>query len=152
MIEESGTRLKEEMLVSSTQKMEQKACELVAEYEKTYGRTVEKAEQGSGYDLKSTEGRDVRKIEVKATAGKTFTEKRAYNLTVKEWKTFTEKKNAWIYIVYSIYKNPKLIRIQRDQIKANQVKVIAPQINLRFKKEEAKQLMASAEDLSRFEG
>jgi hypothetical protein len=133
------------------QKIGEKALKLVIKYEERQGRTVKKMPQGFGYDLESRKGRDVRKIEVKATTGKTLTEKRMYNLTLKEWKVFSEKNNAWIYIVYSVRDNPQLIRIQRNHIRLDQVKVIAPQINLRFRKEQAEQLMVNAEDLSHFE-
>jgi hypothetical protein len=114
----------------------EKACELVKRYEEKQGRHVNRVPQGSGYDLESKKNGNVRLIEVKATTGEKPSRKRAYQLTLKEWKTFSEKRNAWIYLVYSIKSIPKLVRIQRTQIKIHQIKVVAPQINLRFPKKE----------------
>jgi len=127
--------------------LHEKACKLIEQYEKKQGRHVERESQGSGYDLKSKKNGDVRLIEVKATTGERPSRKRAYQLTLKEWKIFSEKRNAWIYLVYSLGRVPKLVKIQRDHIKIHQIKVVAPQINLRFPKKEEKELTANAETL-----
>lgn len=134
--------------MSTPQKTGQKACDLVTKYEEGQGRTVNKALQGSGYDLKSTKGKDVRRIEVKAESGSKLMGKHAYALTLQEWQVFSTDKNAWLYIVFSIDDNPKLVTLQSKDISLHQIRIIAPQINIRFRKDEKKQLMLEARDLS----
>jgi len=130
------------------QKIGQKACDLVIKYEEREGRTVKKARHGLGYDLESIKGKDVRKIEVKADTGSQLMGKHAYPLTLQEWRMFSTDKNAWLYIIYSINNNPKLVRLQSHQIGLHQIKIIAPKINIRFKKDDKERLMRKAEDLS----
>jgi hypothetical protein len=135
--------------MSTSQKTGQTACDLVTEYEKRQGREVRKAPQGSGFDLISTKGKDVRRIEVKADTGKQLMGKHAYPLTLKEWQIFSTDKNAWLYIVYSINDNPKkLVRLQSHEIGLHQIKIIAPQINMRFREDDKKRLKLKEEDLS----
>lgn len=136
------------MQMSSAQETGQKACDLVTEYEKRQGRTVKKAPQGSGYDLNSTKGKDVKKIEVKADTGSQLMGKHVYPLTLQEWQMFSTDKNAWLYIIYSLNDNPKLVRLQSHQISLHQIKIIAPKINIRFKKNDRKRLMWKVENLS----
>ncbi len=133
--------------MSRAQRTGQQACDLVAQFEEKSGRTVEKARPGSGYDLMSTKGRDVRKIEVKAETGSQLMGKHAYPLTVQEWKTFSRDKDAWLYIVYSLHNNPKLVRLQKQDLRLHQINVIAPRINIRFRKEDRERLEPNAEDL-----
>lgn len=141
-------RYKGEMEMSRAQKTGQRASDLVTEYEKRQGRIVKKARQGCGYDLESTKGKDVRKIEVKADTGSRLMGKHAYPLTLQQWQRFSTDKDAWLYIVYSLDSNPKLVRLQSHQIGLHQIKIIAPKINIRFQKDEKERLMRKAEDLS----
>ncbi len=134
--------------MSMSQKTGQKACDLVTKYERGQGRTVKEARQGTGYDLKSTKGKDVRRIEVKAESGSKLMGKHAYPLTLQEWQVFSTDKNAWLYIVYSINDNPKLVTLQSQDISLHQIKIIAPQINIRFRKDDKKLLMSRTKDLS----
>jgi len=134
------------MRMSIAQKTGQKACDLVKEYEEKQGRTVEKAKLGSGYDLISKKGEDIRKIEVKADTGLQVMGKHAYALTVQEWQVFSADKKSWLYIVFSLDDHPKLARLQSSQISLHQIKIIAPQINIRFSKDDRARL--KTEDLS----
>jgi len=127
--------------MSITQKTGQKACDLVKKYEEDQGRTVRKAEQGSGCDLISEKrGTDIRKIEVKAETGSQLMGKHAYPLSLEEWKVFSTDKDAWLYIIFSLNKHPKLIRLQRHQIKLHQIKIIEPKINIHFRKDDRERL------------
>jgi len=68
--------------------------------------------------------------------------KHAYALTLQEWQVFSADKNAWLYIIYSLNDCPKLVRLQSSQISLHQIKVIAPQINIRFSKDDRARLKA----------
>ena len=90
----------------------------------------------------------LKKIEVKADTGSQLMGKHAYPLTLREWRTFSSDKDAWLYIIYSINNNPKLVRLKRDDILKHQIKKIAPQINIRFKKNDRERLKENVEALS----
>ncbi len=103
--------------------MSKKAIKLVIEYERRQGRNPKDvSNRYLGFDIKS----DDRLIEVKQRdirRGFVF-------LTENEFLTFMRNKNAYLYVVYDIDKEPKLKIIDRDTVLANAKILMKIRVNL----------------------
>lgn len=91
--------------------VEQKAMQIVMEHERKQGRNpkdVSKDKKEVGYDILSKE----RKIEVKGLGGRNpFFKLNNYN-----FETFRKEANFYLYLVFDINTNPKLIIWDRIEI------------------------------------
>jgi hypothetical protein len=86
------------------------ACKKVVDYERSNGRQANDVSHlGKGYDIAGS-----RNIEVKATKSSDVP---AYiHFYGTSWEWFRNDPNAWVYIVYDIEKEPKLVMLDRDAL------------------------------------
>jgi hypothetical protein len=86
------------------------ACKKVVDYERSNGRQANDVSHlGKGYDIEGD-----RNIEVKATKSPDIPGYIHFYGT--SWKWFRNDPKAWVYIVYDIEKEPKLVMLDRDAL------------------------------------
>jgi len=86
------------------------ACKKVVDYEISNGRqAVDVSHLGRGYDITGS-----RNIEVKATKSRKMPVD--IHFYKSSWEWFRNDPNAWVYIVYDIEKEPKLVMLDRDAL------------------------------------
>jgi len=86
------------------------ACKLVVDFEKRKGRqAVDVSNKHLGYDITGN-----RNIEVKATKSSEIPPDIHFYGT--SWNWFKNDTKAWLYIVYDMKKEPKLVMLDRDAL------------------------------------